>query len=219
MSRLSHILFDCDGVLVDTEYIAATKMQQALEERGVQIDFSTYLQEHSGTTFSAIFDYYFGDRMPDAERFELMTKVEAEVAESVRPIAGVPELIRRIRLDKSVVSNSSIDTVRQALEVTGMAQDFNGRIFSSEQVEHAKPSPDLYLYATDSLGLNQAELLVIEDSPTGVQAAVSAGLKVIGFTGASHIRPGHNEKLMALGAIAIANTAEELAVTLERYSN
>ncbi|MEN8249147.1 MAG: HAD family phosphatase [Bacteroidota bacterium] len=215
MNRIKHILFDCDGVLVDTEYIAALKMREALEARGITIDFNSYLQEHSGTTFSAIFEYYFGETMTSEERYELMMKVEDDVAAEVKTITGIPELLRNISKDKSVVSNSSIATVRHALKVTGIQDNFNGRIFSSEQVPNAKPAPDLYLFAIQSLGLQPDEMLVVEDSPAGAKAAVSAGLKVIGFTGASHILPGHDEKLKSLGAVATASNAEELNTIIE----
>lgn len=214
MSKIKHILFDCDGVLVDTEYIAALKMQEALETRGVTIDFNSYLQEHSGTTFSAIFDHYFDGTMTSQERYDLMMKVEDEVAAEVKTIKGIPELLRDIEKDKSVVSNSSIATVRHALKATDIQHNFNERIFSAEQVPNAKPAPDLYLFAARSLDLHPDEILVVEDSPAGVKAAVSAGLKVIGFTGASHILPGHAEKLKSLGAIEIAPNSEELGESI-----
>jgi beta-phosphoglucomutase-like phosphatase (HAD superfamily) len=217
MSKVRHILFDCDGVLVDTEYTAAVKMCQALEEAGISIDLEDYLRVHSGTTFSAILEHYFGDSMSANDKSRLINKVEGEVAAAVKSVAGIPTLLSQLELDKSVVSNSSLATVNHALEVTSIDQYFNGRIFSSEQVARAKPAPDLYLFALKSLDLTAEELIVIEDSRTGVQAARAAGLSVIGFTGASHILPGHEEKLLALGAMETAPNAEVLLAHLTRY--
>lgn len=210
MSKISHLLFDCDGVLVDTEYTAALKMCEALEAKGVKIDLEHYLKVHSGTTFSGILSHYFGDNMPQAEKNELMAKVEAQVAAAVKPVTGIPNLLAQLKIDKSVVSNSSIAAVKHALQVTDMGRYFERRIFSSEQVPMAKPAPDLYLFAIKSLAIKPEEILVIEDSRTGVKAATAAGLKVIGFAGASHILSGHQEKLINLGALQTADKADDL---------
>ena len=217
MSKIKHILFDCDGVLVDTEYTAAIKMCEALEREGMSIDLEHYLREHSGTTFSGILGRYFADSMSDENKHTLMRRVEAEVAAAVRAVPGIPELLPAIKTAKSVVSNSSLETVRHALKVTGIRAYFDGRIFSSEQVPRAKPAPDLYLLAIRSLGLNPQQILVVEDSRTGTQAARAAGLAVIGFAAASHILPGHGEKLLELGAERVAASTDELQSILHSY--
>ena len=217
MSKTRHILFDCDGVLVDTEYTAAVKMCEALNAAGITIDLDHYLRVHSGTTFSGILEHYFGDTMVQEDKNELMKVVEAQVAEAVKPVPGIPEILTKLDISKSVVSNSSIATVRHALAVSEISHHFSNRIFSSEQVPKAKPSPDLYFFTLKSLGLIPEETLVVEDSRTGVQAAVGAGLKVIGFTGASHILPGHAEKIMALGAEQTTSDADGLLSLLKTY--
>ena len=217
MNKIRHILFDCDGVLVDTEYTAAVKMCEALRDAGASIDLDHYLQVHSGTTFSGILEHYFGNSMSAEDKVTLMNRVEADVAAAVKPVIGIPELLTRLDVNKSVVSNSSIATVEHALDVTRMADFFSNRIFSSEQVPKAKPAPDLYYFTIESLGLRPEEILVVEDSRTGVQAATSAGLSVIGFGGASHIRPGHEEKLQELGAVHTAIDAASLEQVLQSY--
>lgn len=217
MTKIKHLLFDCDGVLVDTEYTAAIKMCEALEKAGVKIDLDHYLKVHSGTTFSAILEHYFADSMSGDDKLALMNCVEAEVAAAVKAVDGIPQLLTELHVQKSVVSNSSIATVKHALEVTGIKNHFANRIFSSEQVPNAKPAPDLYLFAIKSLGLEPQEILVVEDSRTGVKAAVSAGLRVIGFAGASHILPGHEDKLQSLGALQTAANAAKLLDTLNEY--
>lgn len=219
MSKTKHVLFDCDGVLVDTEYTAAIKMCEALKIQGIDVDLDHYLRVHSGTTFTAILEHYFGDSMSSAEKFHLMNQVEGAVAESVKSVKGIPQLLKALEIDKSVVSNSSVATVKHALETTDITQHFDNRIFSSEQVPRAKPAPDLYLLAFKELGFEAEEMLVVEDSLTGAQAAVTAGLKVIGFTGASHILPGHNEKLIEIGVIDIAKNAQSLEKKLTSLIN
>jgi HAD superfamily hydrolase (TIGR01509 family) len=217
MSKIRHILFDCDGVLVDTEYIAAVKMCEALAEAGIEVKLEHYLRVHSGTTFSAILEHYFADAMDPGHKADLTHMVEAQVAASVKPVPGIAELLPTLDINKSVVSNSSIATVKHALKATAMSNHFDNRIFSSEQVANAKPAPDLYLFAIKSLALEPEEILVVEDSRTGVRAAVDAGLKVIGFTAASHILPGHDEKLMAMGAGQTVPNAVALEELLRTY--
>ena len=210
MTKIKHILFDCDGVLVDTEYVAAHKMCEALNQHGASVDIDHYHKVHSGTTFSAILEHYFGNSMSSEAKSDLMNHVEAQVAKSVKAVNGISQLLNSLAINKSVVSNSSIATVEHALKTTGMSEYFDNRIFSSEQVKRAKPAPDLYLFALNSLNLSREEILVVEDSRTGAQAAVAAGLKVVGFTGASHILPGHSDKLLEIGVIDVAEDALSL---------
>lgn len=206
MSKIEHVLFDCDGVLVDTEYIAAIKMTQALNNLGVDISVDYYLQNLSGTTFSSIVDRYFNNSLSSSDVLRIINRVEDEVAAEVELIDGVKELLKSLPMTKSVVSNSSVRTVEHALTVTGIRKYFLPEIFSSELVKEPKPAPDIYRLAIDSLAYNASEIMVVEDSLSGAKAAISAGLKVIGFVGASHIQPGHGQKLMDLGVSQIAES-------------
>ena len=219
MSSVKHILFDNDGVLVDTEYTAAIKMTQALIDLGINLDTEYYLKNHSGSTFSGIMRHYFGENINLDFMHKVVNKVEAQVAENVKLVQGMDVLLRELKINKSVVSNSSLSTVKHALKVNAIDHHFEGRVFSSEQVAHPKPAPDLYFFAIQSLRLNPEDILVIEDSMTGVQAAVSAGLNVIGFSGASHIRPGHNKRLEDIGVVDVASSTEGLGNILASYIN
>jgi len=210
MSNIKHLLFDCDGVLVDTEYTAAHKMVAVLKQYQKAVTLDYYLNHHSGTTFSAIMDYYFGNELEKASRLAIIDKVENEVAAEVRLIKGMDLVVNGLNFPKSVVSNSSIRTVQEALDNTSITSSFQGRIFSSEQVPNPKPAPDLYLFALSALSLEPDEVLVIEDSLTGAQAAVAAGLSVVGFTGASHILPGHKERLFKKGVTDVFDNPSEL---------
>lgn len=214
MSKIKHLLFDCDGVLVDTEYVAAIKMTQALNDLGIDISVEYYLKELSGRTFLSIVRNYFNN-LPESEIFQIINKVEDQVAAEVKLIAGVDKMLDKLIINKSVVSNSSVRTVIHALQVTGIAHHFQSEIYSSELVKHPKPAPDLYRFACKSIGCKTSEIIVIEDSISGATAALAAGLNVVGFLGASHILPGHTEKLLELGVKNIASTAEELESILQ----
>lgn len=108
MSNLKHLLFDCDGVLVDTEYVAATKMTAALNELGAGITLDYYLRNLSGTTFSSIVKHYFENTFNADETIALINRVEDEVSAEVRPVEGVEKMLKSIPIEKTVVSNSSV---------------------------------------------------------------------------------------------------------------
>jgi len=219
MSKVEHLLFDCDGVLVDTEFTAAIKMTQTLNNLGVDLSVDYYLQNLSGTTFSSIVHRYFNNSLPEFEVLQIIHKVEDEVAAEVKLIEGVTDLLIGLPMSKSVVSNSSVRTVEHALDTTGIKRYFSSKIFSSELVKQPKPAPDIYQLAINSLGYKAAEIIVVEDSISGAKAALSAGLRVIGFVGASHIQPGHGQRLLDLGVSQIAGSMIELQIILATSSS
>lgn len=218
---IKHILFDCDGVLVDTEITAAHVMVEAMQKKGADISVEYYLQHLSGSTFSIILNTYFGSTFNGVYKKEFINELEQKIVSSVDPVEGVSELLNSIALPMSIVSNSEIWQVKKEIEKTNIASFFTGHIFSSELVRNPKPAPDVYNLAKKELGLTNDEILVIEDSLTGAKSALAAGLKVIGFTGASHILPGHDLKLLELGVVKVASTMEELGRVIYEimYSN
>ncbi len=216
---IKHILFDCDGVLVDTEITAAHVMVEAMQKKGADISVEYYLQNLSGSTFSVILDTYFGSTFSGKEKKEFIHVLEQKIVEKVEAIDGVAEMLKTISLPKSIVSNSEIWQVKEQISRTNIDQFFTGHIFSSELVTNPKPAPDVYNLAVKELGLTKAELLVVEDSLTGAKAALAAGLKVIGFAGASHILPGHAEKMLEIGVTKVAANMFELGVVLKRHTS
>ena len=210
MGKIKHVLFDCDGVLVDTEYIAAHKMTEMMASLGASIDVDYYLKNLSGSTFSAIMTTYFGEKYSQEETLAIINRVEDQVAAEVKLIDGMNTVLKEVAFPKSVVSNSSVKTVQHALAKGGITSHFSNRIYSSEHVAQPKPAPDLYLFAINSLGLHPDEIIVVEDSITGATAAMSAKLHVLGFTGGSHILPDHNQRLSSIGVKNIANNSQEL---------
>ena len=209
------MLFDCDGVLVDTEYIAAIKMTAALKSLGANVSVEYYLENLSGTTFSSIVKRYFADSLVESEVTELINKVEDQVSAEVKLIDGAEAMLRSVEIAKSVVSNSSMRTVKHAIRATGIESYFLPQVFSSELVSNPKPAPDVYNLAIETLPHSPNEIIVIEDSLSGAKAALSAGLTVIGFVGASHILPGHDQQLINMGVKQIATDMVELSAILE----
>lgn len=214
---IKHILFDCDGVLVDTEISAAKVMVEALGELGIEITLDYYLHHLAGSTFTTIINKYLGDSLIGKAREMFLDKAEQKTVEQVDAIANVEWLLSSLELPKSIVSNSHIWHVKHVTEKAGIEHYFTEHIFSSELVSNPKPFPDVYNLAQSKLELNSHELIAIEDSSTGVRAAVASGITVIGFGGASHILPGHTEKLLDLGATEVAQDMNELKNILNKY--
>jgi len=207
---IKHILFDCDGVLVDTEFTAGQVMVEAMKKRGITIELEHFLYHFSGTTFSAILDVYFGNSLQGNEKDNFINKLEKKIVANVDAIQGVEKMLHSITIPMSIVSNSAIWQVKEEIEQTKIDHFFTGQIFSSELVVNPKPAPDVYNLAVEKLGLEKTEVLVIEDSITGASAALAAGLQVIGFAGASHILQGHSQKMLEIGVFKVAGNMKEL---------
>jgi len=212
---IKHLLFDCDGVLVDTEIVAALEMVQLLTSFNIDIGLDDYLDYYSGNTFSYVFNQFFGESVDPEKKKQLMRDTEKKVAKGLTPIQGVGGMLDAISLPKSVVSNSDVATVKYALKKSKIEHHFEGQIFSAELVERGKPSPDVYQLAIQELRIDLSGILVVEDSISGISAAKAAGLDVIGFTGASHIRDGYKQKLADLGVGQIASSMPELTSLLQ----
>tara|TARA_R110001592_G_scaffold101098_1_gene286278 strand:+ start:765 stop:1427 length:663 start_codon:yes stop_codon:yes gene_type:complete len=213
---VKHIIFDCDGVLIDTEIVAAEVTVDWLNSEKVNISVEEFILEHTGKTFTNIINQLKADGYLKAglKTEAIVPLLDDQIKARVRPILGVSDLLNRISIPKSVVSNSAVGYVAEALEKIGVSHHFENRVFSAEMVAFAKPSPMVYQLAVDTIQIPKEEIIVVEDSYTGVQAALAAGLTTIGFLGGSHIRSGHGEKLKQLGVFDLAHSHEELAKKL-----
>ena len=207
---IKHILFDCDGVLVDTEITAAKVMVEALNELGVDITLDYYLKNLTGSTFSTIVEQFLDGSFAGDKKQQFIDEAERKTVEKVVGIKCVEEVLQSLILPKSIVSNSHIWHVKHVTQRVAIDHYFTEHIFSSELVPKPKPSPDVYDLAKSQLQLNAKELITIEDSATGVRSAVASGIPVIGFAGASHILPGHAEKLSEAGAFKVVHSMIEL---------
>ncbi|MBL3655727.1 HAD family hydrolase [Fulvivirga sediminis] len=205
-----HLIFDCDGVLVDTEIVAAEVVSKVLNKYGREVSLDQYIREYTGKLISVILNTIPSENREGINIQEIMHECEIEIYNQLRPVADMPEVVKTLPLPKSVVSNSALWQVEKAINHVGLNDVFDQRYFSAEMVPNPKPAPDVYLHASETLGIDPSNCLVVEDSKAGVNAAVKAGMTVIGFVGASHILPGHAEALSEIGAKHIAKNAQEL---------
>ena len=219
--RINYILFDFDGVIIDSELIATKAILEVLKPTGYKIDMHTYSQQFAGMMENEVFEIIKHQmKIDDIQPFKQAYKALfwEKYDNELKSINGMDELIRNINFSKSIVSNSNLDYMIKSVQKIGLEDQFD-RLFSAQMVKKPKPFPDLYNFAVDELNLDRLKTIVIEDSPTGVRAAKSAGLNVIGFLGAGHIFKGHDKILIDNGADYIAKNANELKNIILELNN
>lgn len=217
---LKHVLFDNDGTIVDSEIIAVRTTLRLLEPYGFRMSEQEYSRRFPGLLerdIVAIIGKEYGIRVSD-DYFERLHAAHVEIFDrELRAIAGMPTIFRNLKMPKSMVSNGSVRHVERCLRRVRLRSALDGHIFSAEHVERPKPHPDVYHFALEKLQLRPADILVVEDSPTGVVAAKKAGLRVVGFLGAAHIHDGHDAQLLECGADFIAEDAKSLGSLLVKF--
>jgi len=215
---IDHLICDCDGVLVDSEVIADRVMFDTLTATFPAIDFAPVVKTAFGqqtSRFLAGLEKQFDITLPANFLDTIEHHVELELAASLGPIHGVRDALQRVTLPAAVVSNSRMTRVSASVRRAGLQQIFGERVFSAEQVARPKPYPDVYLFAAQSLGVEAARCLVVEDSVSGLNAARAAGMKTIAFVGASHIPDGYADALRAMGITRIMKHMDELPALIE----
>jgi HAD superfamily hydrolase (TIGR01509 family) len=211
------VIFDCDGVLVDSELIFARVLAECL----VGVDFPTTIEEAIilgfGTyhaALSAAVATRFGRPLPEAF-FEMFAARSAEAFElELSAMAGVEDLLAALPLPRCVASNGHLVRVRHRLALTGLLPFFDPHVFSAIQVATGKPAPDLFLFAAERFDAAAQDCIVVEDSIPGVEAAVAAGMPVVGFCGGGHCPKGHGDRLMAAGCSQVFDRMTDLAIFL-----
>ncbi|WP_119256864.1 HAD family hydrolase [Shinella zoogloeoides] len=208
------VIFDCDGVLVDSEPISITVLVEALAAAGVAMSEAEAHERFLGRSLKSMSEILHDEYglAVDAAFLEAMRKVLYERFRSeLQPIAGVAETVDALGVAHCVASSSQPERIRLSLSVTGLLDCFEPNIFSASMVTHGKPAPDLFLHASAEMGVDPARCVVVEDSPAGIMAAKAAGMRVVAFTGGSHARtPRHRDALLDLRPDALFDDMREL---------
>ena len=186
--ELDLIIFDCDGVLVDSELLSCHCLCEVLATHGVKLELAEALELFLGRSTAAVLQHYgeLGRVLPDNFQSDLKQSVRKALQSSLQPIPGIGSLLSSLRVPHCVASSSDLDRVSFSLALASLALHFDDRIYTSQMVARGKPAPDLFLYAAADMQAEPVRTLVIEDSASGVTAAKAAGMKVWGFAGGSH---------------------------------
>lgn len=208
------VIFDCDGVLIDSEVISTRSTVKALGAIGYEISEADAFQQFVGKSYSSIrklIEMDWGRALPSSFSADLERLTLDTMADDLQPIQGVATALARIDLPRCVASSSSIAWIRQGLTSTSLLAFFDPHLFSASMVENGKPAPDIFLHAAREMGVQPESAVVVEDSVAGVTAGAAAGMRVIGFTGGSHIvDAGHGDLLRAAGADRVIASMDAL---------
>ena len=193
------VIFDCDGVLVDSEALSVSALLGMIELAGGTVSEDAAYEHFLGKSMKSVreilgheFGLEISDRHLTAMRVDLMRKFREEL----KPIPGVKEVLPKLRLPCCVASSGTLERIRYALDVTGLLPLLEPHLFSATMVKRGKPAPDLFLHAAASMRAHPRRCLVVEDSPAGVAAARAGGVRGLGFTGGSHAgNPGLKARL------------------------
>ena len=213
------IIFDCDGVLVDSERVANEVFARVIEDVcGLQFTledmFDTFVG-HSRDQCLRKIEAIIGEPPPPELDQRYQQDINRALRESVAAIDGIETVLEQLALPYCVASSGSHDKMRMTLGKTNLMQYFSDRIFSTSDVERGKPHPDIYLHAAQTMGIDEpGRCLVIEDSPIGVKGAVAAGMKVFGFAG---LMPAH--RLVTSGAHVVFEHMHDLPGLIADHSH
>jgi HAD superfamily hydrolase (TIGR01509 family) len=213
------VVFDCDGVLIDSEPIVNRAHAETLALCGYAIGEKMLLERFCGVSDAdmlAAIAREWDRPLPEDYQSRVAALLEEEYRRSLRPIPGIHEALAGLALPVCVASSGTPERIRLGLEVAGLLDRFDPHLFSATMVARGKPAPDLFLHAAERMGAAPQRSVVIEDSLAGVAAARAAGMTALGFCGSSHCRPGHGERLRAGGAGLVLRDMRELPAAIER---
>jgi len=196
------VIFDCDGVLVDSEPLAIRVLMETLADAGLTMDAEEAYERFLGrslASITAILSEEFQVDLTHAALEKGRARLYEVFQEELKPIPGIIDALDRLEVPFCVASSSQPERIRLSLSVTGLIDRFEPDIFSATMVRKGKPAPDLFLHAAEKMKVPPADCLVIEDSPAGIRAAKAAGMHVFAFTGGGHAGgKSHRETLRLL---------------------
>ncbi len=211
------VIFDCNGVLVDGEPIAAKVLAQAFRQVGLLLTIETVMRQFHGrrpADILAAVEAATGRALPSDFSARVAAETLQQLRAELRPVAHAIHALTWIRGTKAVASSSPADRIRTSLEVTGLLRFFEPRLYSASAVRNGKPAPDLFLLAAARNQVDPRDCIVVEDSAPGIAAAVAAGMVPVGFVGGSATPGKLASELIAAGARCIVADLRALKSTI-----
>jgi HAD superfamily hydrolase (TIGR01509 family) len=207
MKKIKCIIFDCDGVLVDSETISNQVLIEMLKPLGLEMTINDALRKFSGSSLKSCFlqiEHLIQKTLPADFENEYRKKTFAAFKSELKPIKGVSEFIQNLDIAYCVASSGPVEKIVLNLTTTGLIEKFEHKIFSSYQINSWKPEPDIFLFAAKEMGFSCDECIVIEDSKTGVMAGIKGGFTVYGLANT------HTEKELHDGGAIVFHSFEAL---------
>ncbi|MBP1846874.1 HAD superfamily hydrolase (TIGR01509 family) [Rhizobium petrolearium] len=215
------VIFDCDGVLVDSETVSIRVLLDGLRSKGLEMDevdaYRHFLGRSLGTVTRTIREEFGIDAdevFLEDMRHELYARFRAEL----KPMRGIAEMLDALSFRRCVASSSQPERIRLSLSITGLIGRLEPNIFSAAMVARGKPAPDLFLHAASQMGADPQNCIVIEDSPAGIEAGHRAGMAVFAFVGGSHAgTPGYRERIDALSPEVVFDAMPDLIHLVQKH--
>ncbi|MCC2611586.1 HAD family hydrolase [Neorhizobium sp. Rsf11] len=215
------VIFDCDGVLVDSETVSIRVLLDGLRSKGLEMDeaeaYRHFLGRSLGTVTRTIreeFGIDADESFLEGMRQELYARFRAEL----KPMPGIAETLDALSFRRCVASSSQPERIRLSLSITGLIGRLEPNIFSAAMVARGKPAPDLFLHAASQMGADPQNCIVIEDSPAGIEAGHRAGMAVFAFVGGSHAgTPGYRERIDALSPEVVFDAMPDLIHLVQKH--
>lgn len=215
------VIFDCDGVLVDSEPLSVRVLVEALSRHGIDMAEEEAYQRFLGRSLATMrqvmdedYGFHTGPEFLETLRLDLYDLFKTDL----QPIPGIAETLDALKLPRCVASSSQPERIRLSLSITGLIDRLAPHIFSASMVKNGKPAPDLFLHAAEQMGVAASNCIVIEDSPAGIEAAQRAGMAVFAFAGGSHAAvPGYRERIEALSPDLIFDAMPDLLHLVENH--
>jgi HAD superfamily hydrolase (TIGR01509 family) len=215
------LIFDCDGVLVDSEVLAHDTLREMIASLGRPMTMDEAVREFAGGSLAdtvATVGRLLGRPLPADVGDKFGQLLLERFRHELKPMPGVRDAILALPYRRCVASSSTPERLRLSLEVTGLAPLFGEHVFSAVQVARGKPAPDLYLLAASTLGEPPGRCIVIEDTVRGVAAGRAAGARVVGFAGGGHATPALADDLRLAGAEVVITAMDELPAVVRRLA-
>jgi HAD superfamily hydrolase (TIGR01509 family) len=213
------LIFDCDGVLVDSEHLACAALAEVMTTLGHSMTSDEAMRAFAGRSLKDVLaraERLLSRPIPKDLGEQAAVQLMARFRRELQAVAGVKEAIAALPYRRCVASSSDPGRLTLSLDVTGLSALFGNNVFSAVEVANGKPAPDLFLLAARRLGEDPSNCIVIEDSVLGVEAAGAAGMAAIGFAGASHANQGLAERLAAAGAEPVIHSMANLPAAVEQ---
>ncbi len=219
------VIFDCDGVLINSEEICVNSEIEFLSNAGFQLEKRAYMEAFMGLSsdewrvkLGTTVQERIGHTLPENFFESLHTFVMQRFESELESISGVRGAVSSLEIMCCVASSAPLPNLQWKLEHTGIIDLFSPHVFSADMVDRGKPAPDLFLHAAATLGMEPRHCIVVEDSANGVIAGKAAGMKVIGFTGGDHCLPDQEAILISNGAHVVIDDFAKLGSTISRLA-
>jgi HAD superfamily hydrolase (TIGR01509 family) len=213
------VIFDCDGVLVDSEMLSAGVLMAMMAETGLPITPEIFRADFLGRSFAsaaARAEERFGRPLPPGFQAHYRKRLLAKMEDELMAMPGVLDLLGALNCQYCLATSSSPERLKLSLAVTGLATFFEGRSFTASDVERGKPAPDLFLYGARQMAALPSKCIVVEDSEMGLRAARAAGMAAWHFTGGAHVKAGYRLPEDVVPDLSIASM-DELGAALSQF--